>query len=200
MQDINRKLSNINYNKESMGEINITPNVMHTVSPYSNSYDEVLEKNIKTLAKTLNKKGWLTVSSCDGHNGKKNWYLTVCVKGKEDWEIFKKFIHHDYLWYTQKYFVPTLVDIDAGNGNNFKKIKPEPKKVTEYLNSIFMRDYDKWYVFAIYLNFQENLDTEYIDNGDYLYYIKKKFWYWTKFKKALSTIEKQALELPYYEK
>ena len=51
MKDINRRLSNINYNKESQGEINITPNVMHTVSPYSNKFDEVLEKNIITLVK-----------------------------------------------------------------------------------------------------------------------------------------------------
>ena len=61
MKDINRRLSNINYNKESQGEINITPNVMHTVSPYSNKFDEVLEKNIITLVKTLTDKGWLTV-------------------------------------------------------------------------------------------------------------------------------------------
>ena len=59
MQDINRKLSNVNYNKESRGEINITPNVMHTVSPYSNKFDEVLEKNIITLVKTLTDKEFL---------------------------------------------------------------------------------------------------------------------------------------------
>ena len=200
MKDINRRLSNINYNKESQGEINITPNVMHTVSPYSNKFDEVLEKNIITLVKTLTDKGWLTVSSCDGHNGKKNWYLTVCVNSKEDYKLFKKFIKHEHLWYTQKYFVPTLIDVDADRGHNFKYVEPQPKKVTEYLNSIFVRNYSEWYVFAMYLNFQENLDTEFIDNGDFLYYIKKRFWYWTKFKKTLSSIENQALELPYYDK
>jgi hypothetical protein len=200
MQDINRKLSNVNYNKESRGEINITPNVMHTVSPYSNKFDEVLEKNIITLVKTLTDKGWLTVSSCDGHTGKKVWYLTVCVNSKEDYKLFNKFISHEHLWYTQKYFVPTLIDVDADLGNNFKYVKPQPKKVTEYLNSIFMRNYSEWYVFAMYLNFQENLDTEFVDNGDFLYYIKKKFWYWTKFKKTLSSIENQASELPYYDK
>lgn len=200
MKDINRRLSNINYNKESQGEINITPNVMHTVSPYSNKFDEVLEKNIITLVKTLTDKGWLTVSSCDGHNGKKNWYLTVCVNSKEDYKLFKKFIKHEHLWYTQKYFVPTLIDVDADLGHNFKYVEPQPKKVTEYLNSIFVRNYSEWYVFAMYLNFQENLDTEFIDNGDLLYYIKKRFWYCTKFKKTLSSIENQALELPYYDK
>jgi len=200
MQDLNRKLSNKNYNKNLSGEINITPSVMHTVSPYSDQFDAVLEKNIEKLVKILNNKGWLTVSSCDGHNGKKIWYLTVCVKDKEDLDQFSSVIYHDYLWYTQKYFVPTLVDVDAGAGNEFKKIKPQPEKVTEYLNSILMRKYDRWYVFALYLNFQENLDAEYEDNNNHLYYIKKKIWYWKSFKKTLSIIEKQAQELTNYEK
>ena len=138
MQDINRKLSNVNYNKESQGEINITPNIMHTVSPYSDKFDEVLEKNIITLVKTLTEKGWLTVSSCDGHTGKRIWYLTVCVNSKEDYKSFKKFVRHEHLWYTQKYFVPTLIDVDADLGHNFKYVQPQPSKKILIQNLLMM--------------------------------------------------------------
>ena len=203
MQNINLHLSKKNYNKNSDGEINITQDVMHTVSPYSNDFKDVLEKDISKLVTNLNKKGWLTVSSCDGHRGKKIWYLTVCVKDKKDFDIFQNIIRHRYLWYTQNYFVPTLVDVNANKGMHFEKTNPKPNQVTNYLNSIFLRDYDKWFVFSLYLNFQENLDPEYDEKDNFsnnIYYVKKQFWYWFKFKQALKTITQLSEGLPLYDK
>jgi hypothetical protein len=203
MQNINLHLSKKNYNKNSDGEINITQDVMHTVSPYSNDFKDVLEKDISQLVTNLNKKGWLTVSSCDGHKGKKIWYLTVCVKDKNDYDIFQNIVRHRYLWYTQHYFVPTLVDVNANKGMHFEKTDPKPNQVTNYLNSIFLRDYDKWFVFSLYLNFQENLDPEYDKKDNFsnnIYYVKKQFWYWFKFKQALKTITQLSEGLPLYDK
>ena len=203
MQNINLHLSKKNYNKNSDGEINITQDVMHTVSPYSSSFADVLEKDIEQFVHNLNKKGWLTVSSCDGHKGKKIWYLTVCVQDQKDFDIFESIVRHKYLWYTQKYFVPTLCDVNANNGTYFEKTAPNPEQVTEYLNSIFMRNYKKWFVFSLYLNFQENLDPEF-DKKDTItnniYYMKKQLWYWFKFKNTLNSITELSKGLPLYDK
>jgi hypothetical protein len=122
----------------------------HSVSPYSKSFLDNIEDKIKDLVLALKSKGYLTISSCEGHSIYFKRYVTVIFPDKESATQFRA-----QLPFNLKYKLQHAVEVLNNNleiddyGNIIKNTKDHGNQqldqAIDYISCFAKRPYqDAW--------------------------------------------------------
>jgi len=127
----------------------------HSVSPYSKVFLDNIEEKIQELIMALVKKGYLPISSCQGHSLDEERHIQLCFKSHEEIDKFKKEITKSEL--LPKYlqfettkaedFLNTKVEV-TNRGISIQRVKPNNIKegVTEYFQAMFWQHSENWLI------------------------------------------------------
>lgn len=123
----------------------------HSVSPYSKFFLDNIEERIKPLIIALKEKGYLSLSSCEGHSIYFKRYVTLIFPSKETAVEFQSLFPFTKLKFELRHCTEVLntsIESDAfGNILNSKKvfIGVQHEGAVRYINSIANRRYrDAW--------------------------------------------------------
>jgi len=131
----------------------------HSVSPYSKTFIDNIEEKIQSLVTTLVKRGYLTVSSCQGHSLGEGRQIHICFKSKKEIERFISEIktattkHMFFDVHKAEEFFNIQVDFENNGKINIKKAKIESNHdgLTSYMKAMFWQHSDSWYVLGMFL-------------------------------------------------
>lgn len=168
----------------------------HSVSPYADTFLDNIEENIKPLILALKKKGYLSISSCEGHGIYFRRYITLVFPSRETALEFQAHIPFR-LKYILKHCTESLntkLDVDEyGNilGNKVVDSFVDREGSIRYINFLIKRSYvDAWLLELI-------ISDRLKDEDGYWKYIKnwrqvlfKKFfmnWYTRKLTKFIQS-------------
>ena len=128
--------------------------VSHSVSPYSPEFLNNIEEGIKPLVQALFNKGYLSISSCEGHNLSFKRYITIIFPTIESANSFRasfsKFKQLKFKTIHCTNYLNNSVELDENNelqnvkkGNSFKNHNGS----VAYVNCFARRNYDDaWFV------------------------------------------------------
>ena len=125
----------------------------HTVCPYVPHYLDHVEDGIKPVVKALFEKGYLTISSCEGHGWGEQRYVTVAFPSEELRNDFKKSVGR--VSWVELRDVPHMNNarVELYEDGSLKRVVKELdadalKKMwdgeIDYCNILFYRKYDFW--------------------------------------------------------
>lgn len=162
-----RKVYDTPWNKlQPDGRINIDGQSSASVSPYSDHFRSQIEDGIWPLVELLYNKGYLPVSSCEGHASsifhhignlfehRSGPYVTIAVNREVEQTVinYLKDLSTQHVSITSK---KSMANMDASHAS-IGKIKKATKKdiENEYLslNWMFKRNYEKWSYVTIGIN------------------------------------------------
>jgi len=117
-----------------------------TVSPYDKEFFDELEPGVRPHIKALLDKGYLPISSCEGHYYDKqnmNWYVMLALGGN-DIDIRMHNIVHRIQHIPGLYF-ETRKKVNNTNQSLRKVLELEDKKAeVEYMNKLFLKNYNHY--------------------------------------------------------
>lgn len=124
----------------------------HSVSPYSKVFLDNLEEKIKPLVLALKEKGYLSLSSCEGHSIYFRRYVTLIFPSQETALEFQSSLPFNHLKFDIKHcteFLNNRVEADRyGRIVDSKKevsLNGERDGAVKYINAIANRSYrDAW--------------------------------------------------------
>ena len=111
-----------------------------TVSPYQEDYWYNIEEEIKPLVKAVFDKGYLTYSSCAGHQAVKRRFIAVAFPSKE---AARKFVYE-----IKKRYKHRMVHYDIKHGTDYDGVDwTNTQDHVAFLNKLYYRGYeDYWFV------------------------------------------------------
>lgn len=127
----------------------------HSVSPYSKVFLENIEDRIQDLVLSLVKKGYLPISSCQGHSLDDERHVQLCFKSDKEIERFKNEILKaeslpSYLSFKvtkAEEFLNTKADVTKdGVSIQRTKLNNTNRQVSEYFQAMFWQYSDKWLI------------------------------------------------------
>jgi len=146
-----------------------------SVSPYMKEFKSQVDPGIWPLVEILNKKGYLTCSSCEGHDWMEESFVVVCFGSKESRDAFAKQVVKAKLPQYRVFYQESQTNINLYDPfNDYPEVMDDPtmdesqnwfkiedklyftkvgeeipeeviKKETENWNHCFGRKYERWY-------------------------------------------------------
>ena len=138
--------------------------IAHTVSPYEKNFDEEVEPGVRNHLKVLIEKGYLPISSCEGHHSFKthmNWYIMMAFGGNRLTSI------QDRIYKTIKHCqnVPGVFFEIRHSVNNTNKalnkrvsLRNDQQEI-QYYNKLFLQS-NKYYMY-LYIGLYKNVKGSY---------------------------------------
>tara|TARA_Y100001951_G_C11136367_1_gene181058 strand:- start:39 stop:611 length:573 start_codon:yes stop_codon:yes gene_type:complete len=147
-----------------------------SVSPFDKEYDNEVEPGVLQHCKALVRKGYLPLSSCEGHYGNKhylNWYVMIAVPGKNRieriFDVIQKLKDVPGIFFKVKEQVANV------NGQIGVRVEQPMEREAEYneLNRLFMRNHTA-YSFLYFGLFKDNNIWSHIKRLILFRYSKRK--------------------------
>lgn len=166
--------------------------VATNVSPYSDKFESNIEPGVLKSILNLKSKGYLTLSSCQGHCTYSKRYITLAFYSKDRAEQFIKDLNvssFKYLIFKPEEYMNTSYVIENDRVVDVVDNKNHDKKdCIMSLNSIFERNYGDYTLLEIQFSNQ-------ISKFSFKEFLYKNFfiWFYTKL------FERKVLKMPYYE-
>jgi|688.fasta_scaffold853215_1 hypothetical protein len=192
-KEILEKIVNTTYNRKwPNGKIHsLSKNgeyVSHSVTPYAKDFLDNIEDGIKPLVIALKDKGYLSISSCEGHNLWDRRFVVLIFPSKKEaisfqnkmpFNVTSEIKHHTE-------FLNTRLSVD-GYGQILnaekKEFKKDPNESLDYINTFTKRNYaDAWFLELIIIDKIEYTDGfwKYIKNIKYILFRKFFLKFYTK--------------------
>lgn len=199
---------NINNISHSDGRIYMSINkdgilFAHSVSPYSENFNNNIENGVKDLVNILRNKRYLTYSSCEGHGNSFRRYVGLAFPDEESREIVHNYITSLKIKgiFTKKFISVANQHADFSNQNDkitYEK-KFDPTKLigdelvkhreeeAMYFNASFHRKYSEYY-------FLEIVILEEITDAMFFKHPLKTIWLWFMKKYKWNKLTQQLVE------
>lgn len=142
MQDKKVKLQSGNYRHPDGRIFESGDGSAITVSPYAIDFWDNIEEEIKPLIQALCKKGYLTYSSCAGHQAVKRRFVAVAFPSKE---LARKFVYDIKQLYKNK-----MIHFDIKYSTDYDGVDwLDIPSHTAFLNNLYYRGYEDYYFVEI---------------------------------------------------
>lgn len=133
-------------------------NVSFSVSPYSERYLDNIEDEIKDLVKVIKRKGYLTVSSCQGHTDFERTFVTIVVNNQTQFDNFLKPFRGNFLVRVIERNILDFGNTDVEVKDNSISISKDESerqvdKVVEGFNALLSRGYAQYKVLELEIGF-----------------------------------------------
>lgn len=167
-RELVEKIINTSYNKKQKdGRIHGTDKdgnyVSHSVTPYAKKFWDNIEEKIQPLIKALKDKGYLSMSSCQGHSLMDRRFVMLIFPSKEAALQFQQNLPFK-LTYNLRHATEVLnskLDVNEyGTINNVSKQKLDNnmEQTMYYVNAFIKRNYsDAWFLDMIIVDEAKNV-------------------------------------------
>jgi hypothetical protein len=166
--------------------------VATNVSPYSPNFENNIEPKIKKAVMRLKDKGYLTLSSCQGHCVYSKRYITLAFYSRERAEKFVKDLGINkfvYKFFKPEQYMNTSYVLEGDKITDVVDKKDhDPQECVFSLNTLFERNYTEYCILEIRLSNQ-------ISKFNFKDFMYKKFFIWF----YMKIFEKNILRLPFYD-
>lgn len=181
-----------NVKNQETGRINQTGEYggpAHTVCPYAPHYLDNIEDGIKPVVRELFQKGYLTISSCEGHSWGENRYVTVAFPSEQERENLKNVLASKFIPFLGLVEVAHMTNakVELYEDGSFKRVTKTTdeaalqeiwKGEVAYCNIVFYRKYDFYCFLRIAIGpewVSFNANTRWLR----LIYHAKQIYFWT---------------------
>lgn len=153
-----------------------------SVSPFDKDFEKEIEPGVLPHCNAFIRKGYLPLSSCEGHYGNKhflNWYIMIALGGKN--RIERIFDIIDKMKDVPGIFFKVKEQVANVNGQINERVENPMEKSAEYaeLNRLFMRNHNEYSFLYIGLYKEDKFWTN----------LKRNFLFKYSKKRILSIIE-----------
>jgi hypothetical protein len=143
--------------------------VSSRISPYSPYIDDNIEPGVYDIVKSLLNKGYLTVSSCQGHSDRKFRFVTVAFKTQQNSDEFKDvLINSKVPLHFQKVSKNTgfsfVYDQNRYNGKElageeYRNVPYSESDLVKYLNIMFLRNYSEYHLLQVRIASEPDIES-----------------------------------------
>lgn len=128
-----------------------------TVSPYAPDFIDNIEDDIRPLVQAFMAKGYLPYSSCAGHTYKKRRFVALAFHSAHSAHIFKDMFEHfkNYEW---GHILDVKVKDPVEDYEHDSEMDYDTQ--TNYLNHLYMRGYDEYYMVEISIGLNSHEDKQ----------------------------------------